>query len=268
MKLVRPYFLAAAAFFLATPAFAQTQTLQTQWRQSETPHFKFFYEGRALPSGLSIGFERLHGKLRLHLGLLAPWIGKEKINVYLYQTEASYKAGEFKPPSWSKGVSRYQTRTVVLYEDKDQEVFFQTAVHEMTHLLFTGFFREKNSDAPRWLEEGIAMLMEDLAGADEKNAPWLSYMKRKNSWTPQALGAFMGSEPKESASSKEAGDWYVQAYSIGRFLFNRGKLPFKVFCDKLRSGESETKAFWSAYRYKDAQALQTAWLDWLKQQQK
>lgn len=248
--------------FIATLAYGQTA-----WHTSKTPHFILYHETRALPSGLTIGLENFHSKLRLHLGLFAPRLGKDQINLFIHESEKSYKDSEFRPPSWSKGIAIASKNAVVLYEEKNIEEFFETAAHEMTHLLFGRYFENAKASLPRWLEEGVAMLMEDLVTKDPRAQTWLMSMKNKEAWQPAPLAKFIESSPEQDASAKSAGAWYVQAYSVSRFLFVGKRLKFKVLCDNLRDGDPLDKALQKAYFLGDPYAFEKAWLNWLKQQQ-
>ncbi|MEK7287792.1 MAG: peptidase MA family metallohydrolase [Elusimicrobiota bacterium] len=256
-------------FFLLIAGLGALGRTETAWKESPSPHFRIYHAARALPSGITIGLEKMHAKLRLHLGLFAPWMSKEKINLYIYQNEADYKNGEFKPPAWSKGVSSVEKNAVVLYTENDRENFFKTATHELTHLLFAGYFGARRERLPRWLEEEVAMLMEDLAATDSKTAVWLAAMKNKEAWTPESLKQFMKASPFQDASTKSVSNWYIQAYSLSRYLFiEKGRIKFKVFCDHLARGDSEEKALQAAYFLSNYNDFEWSWREWLKSRQK
>ncbi|MBI4064190.1 MAG: hypothetical protein HY401_07805 [Elusimicrobia bacterium] len=240
------------------------------WNASQTQHFDLFHEAKKLPTNAVLGMEKIHSRLRLQMDILAPWIKKTKIRLYVYENQQAYVRGEFHPPSWSKGVSFYSSKTVVLYQTASMDDFFETAAHELTHLLAVSFFQEKNREPPLWLEEGLATLMEEMACPDSQRRHWAAGAISKTSWRPEPLAEFFIRPPPEKESSRQdANSWYLQSYSLTKYLFVAfGKLRFKVFCDNLRAGASLEKSLWKTYRMRSIEDLEEKWLGWLKNQRR
>ncbi len=243
------------------------------WRKAGLPHFELRLE-RTIPlSGLSLDLERLHNRLRLDLGPLAPWLDKEKIGVYLYASSASYHSGEFAPPAWSNGLALADKRAVVAYEQRDRRKQSRVLSHEATHLLFERYFAEGKAagtarppQPPLWLDEGLAMLMEDATGftsdADEKSV-WSAALRVYKDYP--GLDEFLKFSPSAEADAGKIEVWYVEAYGLTRFLFRehpRGQ--FKTFCERLREGKDLQAALWSAYGYQTLPAFENAWRRSLK----
>ncbi|MFI5360484.1 MAG: hypothetical protein ACHQ49_00830 [Elusimicrobiota bacterium] len=76
-----------------------------EWRETLTPHFRVLHQSTWLPSGLTMGLERINFRLRMDLGIFSNWSAKDRINIYLYKDMPSYVKGEFSPPPWSNGVA-------------------------------------------------------------------------------------------------------------------------------------------------------------------
>lgn len=213
-----------------------------------------------------MGLERLHGRLRLDLAMFSPWMSKERLRVYLYRDRQAYAGGQFKPPPWSNGVSFYEQRTVVVYDQPDRRKLLDIIAHETTHLLFESYWGEMGRKAPSWLNEGLAMVEEAEPGRPEASE-WHRSMQ-----TLPARGYLNLADLVRINPTADLGDdkakverWYVQSYSVTYFLLRKhSRLQFKSFCAKLRDGADVDQALWSAFRYQSLAHLQKAWLDWLR----
>lgn len=251
---------------LSNPTLAVEIEKTSSWKSRTTPHFEVFHENSRMPADLIYKLESIHNRLKLHLGNFAPWMSEEKTKVYLYKNSKSYLSGEFDPPNWSQGIADLDRRAVALYEPAAKpEILYETLAHELTHLFFEDFFRQKRAKTPRWLTEGLAMLMEEDKMSKSKDQNRQTAMKKFAKADPERMETFFQGGPSEHASAESASAWYLQAYSVTRFLYTRySQLQFRTFCNHLRSGVPVEKALWLTYRIKDLENFQKEWQSWLK----
>lgn len=265
---------------LLAAAGSRPGAAEENWRVSETPHFTVHYAEKMPPAGMTLDLEKLHNRLLLELGMIAPWLEEKRIQVYLYPDAAAFHGGRFQPPGWSNGISFSDQYTLATFV-QDRDKMIRILSHESTHLLFEGYFRQGRPgrsvhastaaaddphEPPLWLDEGLAMLMEDpvsFTSDAEKTNVWTSAMRAQQAYLP--LKDFFG---RGVASEKDPGKvaaWYVQAYSLTRFLFReRPRGLFKTFCMRLRDGWALEAALRSAYGYSGLDSWQAAWRRWLK----
>ena len=122
---------------LAGSAAAEGQAWN--WRETLTPHFAIKHQSTWLPSGFTMGAERVYFRLHMDMGVFSPWMAKEKINLFIYSDHESYLAGEFRPPAWSNGLAVYERKAVALPSMRDPRKLLSVMAHETTHLLFESF---------------------------------------------------------------------------------------------------------------------------------
>ncbi|MDD5627554.1 MAG: hypothetical protein PHU21_00700 [Elusimicrobia bacterium] len=234
------------------------------WRETTSPHFAVQHEMPWTPPGFIMNLERMHGRLRMDLGMFSPWMAKERLKLYLYKDSASYLAGEFQPPSWSNGLALYEIKAVAVPDNPDRQALLRVISHETTHLLFEGYWREAGKKAPSWLNEGLAMMEEAESTDRPERSLWFQnmVMAAPSAWLP--MEQFFSLNPTEDLkNSTVIGDFYVQAYSMVYFLFRaHQRLQFKNFCAQLRDGRSVEESLWLAYRYRGFRALEKDWRRW------
>lgn len=240
-------------------AIDQRQT--TIWRSQISPHFKIYHESDWAPSSIRLELERIHGKMRMDMAMFAPWMRKKKVKVYIYSTPESYVSGEFSPPSWSKGIAYFQKKLIAVYDPGDIEKLMAVITHELTHLFFESFYGEVAKYPPVWLNEGLAVLMEDSSWGD--SGPWDRALKYVSKERILRFEYFFKTNVDQKSSKQEVGDWYLQAYGIVKFLYPPGKrLHFKNFCYLLRDGVEIKKALWRVYRFQSIQSMENSWFRW------
>ena len=153
----------------------------------------------------------------------------------------------------------YPTRgEIVVYDEPGkqrelQEVF----THELTHIFTQQFFDSHKTGrimTPTWLDEGLAVFMEDQAAGGAKGGPWSNDLKTLNfqpnpSNVPPSFGSstlfslsfrsrlkskkegnpvyfvafeeFMEEDSLPGAEGRnQVQNWYFQAYAMVRFLLN------------------------------------------------
>ena len=249
--------------FFAMPAHAEMGGEKAaSWHEIVSPHFRIFHEANWTPAGIVLELEKIHGMLRLDMSIFSPWMATEKAKIYIYANQKSYVEGEFKPPQWSRGLAIYEKRCIVIYDDGNRESLRSVCSHELTHLFFESFFAETGRMPPLWLNEGLAVMMEDRsAGA---NGPWTGALK---SIVPARLHPlkehFAITNMTDNGNSQAVSDWYLESFGAVKFLFRSSRLPFKNFCTALRNGVTVDQALWNVYRYRGAADMDTAFHNWL-----
>lgn len=239
----------------------------TEWRETMTPHFRIRHQNNWLPPGFTLDIERIHSRLRMDLGMFSPWMGRERLNLYVYRDQRSYVRGEFSPPAWSNGVALFDLKAVALPASPDRRKMLQVTAHETTHLLFEGFFRERGRQPPVWVNEGLAMLLEAESAGKPESSEWYQGMVSMDPSEFPPIERFLRVTPTRDmakASQGTVGRWYVQAYSLVHFLLRRhSRLQFKSFCAELRDGRPAAEALWKVYRYRSLNDLDRRWRQWL-----
>ncbi|MCX5793943.1 MAG: hypothetical protein NTY77_00420 [Elusimicrobia bacterium] len=235
------------------------------WQETTSPHFVVEHEMPWTPPGFVMSLERMHGRLRMDLGMFSPWMAKERIKLYLYKDTPSFLSGEFQPPSWSNGLALYELKAVAVPDNPDRKALLRVIRHETTHLLFAGFWRDAGKEPPSWLNEGLAMMEEDESPENPERSLWFQNMvlAKPSAWLP--MQQFFSLNPTQDLhNSTIVGDFYVQAYSIAYFLYRAHQpLQFKNFCAQLRDGKDVEQSLWLAYRYHGFPALEKDWRRWL-----
>lgn len=248
-------------FFLCAPAAAASRA--DTWRLKPSPHFAIYHESSWPPQSVALDLEALYGRLRLDFAMFAPWMTREKTKIYIYRSQKSYLAGEFNPPKWSKGLAYFNTKTVVVYDSGDKAKLRGTLAHELSHLYFESFYGEKLKNPPQWLNEGLAVMMEDAANSRE--GPWSASLK----YFPQdkiiPLTSFFSVRLDQLQSDTEIGYWYMQAFGVTRYLFRPNtRIKFKQFCTVLRDGGKLEPTLWRVYRVRDLREFDRTWREWVR----
>jgi hypothetical protein len=254
------------AFFLAAGASAAPAGQGWGWRETATPHFRILHQDVWLPSGLTIGIERVHFRLAMDLGAFSPWMSKEKIALYIYRDMQAYVQGEFAPPPWSNGIAIYAKKAVAIPAMKTSSQMLRVLAHEGTHLLFVSYFREGRRDPPAWVNEGLAMLEEADSPERPETSQWYQNMVEMDpqKWFP--MEKFLEITPTKDLHDDKAmvAEWYVQAYSVTHFLVRKHtRLQFKSFCAALRDGKTTEESLKSVYHYRSVGDFQKQWRAWL-----
>ncbi len=233
----------------------------TKWHSKISPHFKIYHESDWAPSSIRLELEKIHGRMRMNMAMFAPWMRRKKAKIYIYSTHESYVSGEFSPPSWSKGIACFQKKLIAVYDPGDMENLRAVITHELTHLFFESFYGEVAKYPPLWLNEGLAVLMEDSSWGD--SGPWDMALKYMSKERIIHFEDFFKTNVDQKSSKQEIGDWYLQAYAIVKFLYPSGKrLQFRNFCYLLRDGVEIKKALWEAYRFQSIQSMENSWFRW------
>jgi hypothetical protein len=128
--------------------------------------------------------------------------------------------------------------------------------HELTHVLLGHHF---GAQAPRWADEGAAILSEDESQAVQQRKTFAEILTAEKHFPLRPFLA-MRDYPDDMRCL------YAQGHSVSRFLVSAKDRPtFLAFVSKgLKDGWDE--AVREHYGYKDIEHLEKAWLDSLKTQ--
>jgi hypothetical protein len=192
----------------------------------------------------------------LDLVAFSPWARDERVAIYLFRDQDSYRRVTGRP-SWSGGASSIKSRKIYLYESPESTGIL---AHELCHLYFDSFFVGGKPN-PLWLSEGMATLVQTERGFAAPN--WL----RENLALLHRGGGLSLDELTDVDSTAGAGDesvrlWYTQSYSVVRFLIRaQFRSSFYRFCSHLRDGLPLHEALYRAYGmpFNRVKALEYAW---------
>ncbi len=250
------------------------------WVPSKSTHFDIYTQKRSSgisSSNMAMTFESAYQTLRRFI----PWMMSDRVRVFVYQDYQSYLRHEPNAKAWTRALA-YPTRgEIVVYDEpgKTQELK-EVFTHELTHIFTQKFFDSHDTGrimTPTWLDEGLAVLLEDQAYNGLNGGPWNNDFKTLNfqrdpSSTVATFGssAMFGSAKKFTSSRRgkpiylqpfaefmEEGslaaaegrgktqDWYFQAYVMVRFLLNpaggaspSNRMQFEQFTRLLAQGEA------------------------------
>ncbi|MCQ2411079.1 MAG: hypothetical protein MJ053_06410, partial [Elusimicrobiaceae bacterium] len=250
------------------------------WLFSKSNHFDIYPQKRssAVPSShMAMNFEASYQTLRRFI----PWMMSGRVRVFIYQDHDSYLRYEPDAKAWSRAVA-YPTRgEIVVYDEPGKtrelkEVF----THELTHIFTQQFFDKYKTGrimTPTWLDEGLAVLLEDQAHS-RRGGEWARDLKtlnfqrdpsqaRATFGSPMMFGTAGGSLRRSKRKGKpifllpfeqftqenslpaaegqnRVQDWYFQAYAMVRFLLNptggespSNRMQFEQFTRLIAEGE-------------------------------
>lgn len=234
----------------------QETPIPAGFARTVTRHFIVYSEGAPASERFIRLLENLHGNLMLDLAPLSPWANDERVSIFLFKNQDTYRQVTGRPP-WSGGASSVPKRKVYVYESEELPGIL---AHELCHIYFDGFFLEGKSN-PLWLSEGMATLVQVERGLAAPN--WL----RENVERLERGAGFSIAELTSLASTAGQSDervrlWYAQSYSLVRFLIrSQYKSSFLKFCTHLRDGRDVTQALYRAYGmpFNRLKALEHAW---------
>ncbi|MBP5429729.1 MAG: hypothetical protein J6Y25_02405 [Elusimicrobiaceae bacterium] len=146
-----------------------------EWIATKSSHFDIYTqkpEGQIGSSNMAMAFETAYDTLRRFV----PWMMSGRVRVFVYQDHNSYLRYEPEAKAWSRAIA-YPTRgEIVVYDEpgKMQELK-ETFAHELTHIFTQQFFDQHNTGrimTPTWLDEGLAVVVEDQMFSGGRGGPW------------------------------------------------------------------------------------------------
>lgn len=245
-----------------------------EWKLSESKNFTIYTQKRDFGSGtanMSNVFEQAYNTLKRFI----PWMMSDRVRVFVYQDYQAYLKYEPNAKPWSRALA-YPTRgEIVVYDEpqKTQELK-EMFTHELVHIFTQKFFDKRHTHqimTPAWLDEGLAVLMEDQAYNGTQGGPWAQDFKNLNLQRDKSGRMSLGWDAPRPARRKpgrtvtflpfdqfmregslnmmesngQTQDWYFQAYTMVRFLLNPGnssypskRMQFEQFTRLLSQGEA------------------------------
>lgn len=229
-----------------------------EWKRADSTHFIIYSQkrdGGIGSSNMGMTFESAYATLRRNI----PWMMSDKVRVFVYQDHNSYLKHEPNAKAWTRALA-YPTRgEIVVYDEpgKQQELK-EVFTHELVHIFTQKYFDKYKTGrlmTPTWLDEGLAVYMEDQAYNGLKGGPWandfktINFQRSKESQTANfsSSSMFGGTRTFASSGAQRRGkiqyflpfdqfmqegslasmegrnktqDWYFQAYAMVRFLLN------------------------------------------------
>jgi len=251
------------ASLLLSAFTALASAAPADWHAKTSPHFEILHESVWSPASVSLEMERMYSSMRLNLAMFAPWMVRERTKIYIYSSQDSYLKGEFKPPRWSKGLAFVAKKTIVVYDTGDMQKLKAVIAHELTHLYFESYFAEKLKYPPQWLNEGLAVYMEESVFPE--GGAWSRALAYFPPERRLPFSAFFGVKLDQLQSDTQIADWYLQSYGAVLYLYRpHTRVQFKAFCEALRAGEKTDDALWKNYRTREGMDFGQKWEAWLK----
>lgn len=241
---------------------------QTTWHRLETKHFYIFVEGKWNMSYISMELEKIYSIMRMNLNELILGEGK-KVSIYIFENQEGYIKSEFKPSKWSEGMCLVDKNIVATYYQKEKglEKLIEIIAHELTHLYLRNFFKGREVYIPSWLDEGLSVYIQSLY--EKGNEGWTRYLKETDVERFMKIKEFFSIDPDKLQNQDEIMLWYLQSYSLVRFLYTSyNKKSFLKFLKDIKDGFSIEDSLRRNYKIPDIKMLEERWKEWMKKYQK
>ncbi len=253
-------------FMLGTFCIAKDKAGDIKWIKSNLGGFNINIEphtGGMMTPNLAMQFNNIFQMLRQNIA----WMIPGTVNIEVYQNKNSFLMHNSAiAEDWSGALFDPGRNVIVMYDEpKRQKHMMKKFAHELTHLFVENTFNPPNSKTPKkeppvWLNEGLAVNMEDLAETP-RGGVWnhdlivinifsggehetLKMRKENGGLThkeKEGLRKFAVSdkivffknfvdfiEPNsydKALANGKVDDWYLQAYAMVRFLFRPENSP-------------------------------------------
>lgn len=221
----------------------QDPAVPSIFRRSTTRHFIVYTLDREAPEGFLERIEAIREGLMHDLNPLMPWTDEQKVSIFLFDDQRSYRSFTGQPP-WSSGALSAAKRKIFLYESPTMPGTF---AYLLGALCYDGFFLLGGRSAPSWLSTGMGLL---LQVEHVKNTPgWLE----GNLLILAETGGFTTEDLVRVRDEKDIPEekihlYQAECYAVTRTLRQIGENKhFVAFSRYLREGMPLEKALDEAY---------------------
>ena len=243
-------------------SFVFITSFAKEFREKKSEHFIVYYEPEVneyyvdrIIDKAELNYRRITEEFRLVRDKL--WLWENRAKIYIAKDKDSY-LNKFKCPDWSGGCVNYIEKTI--YTFKEQENIDHIIIHELTHIIFREYIKEK--DLPLWLDEGMAIYIEYKYLGKSHNVDMIvkSAVENKNYIKFSDLSKItyldLMDKPKDYIEL-----FYFQSYSIVNYLIDKySRDNFKQFLYFLRNGYSLEEALKKSFYYFDSlEKLEEFW---------
>lgn len=169
-----------------------------EWLSSKSTHFDIYTQkpnGQISSANMALAFETAYDTLRRFI----PWMMSGRVRVFVYQDHDSYLRYEPEAKAWTRAIA-YPTRgEIVVYDEPGHmQELKETFAHELTHIFTQQFFDKHDTGrimTPTWLDEGLAVFVEDQMFAGKNGGPWNhDYRTLRFERDPKTMVASFGSK--------------------------------------------------------------------------
>lgn len=197
--------------------------------------------------------EMIYTRIGSDTGLYAS-MSSENFLIVVYKDRDDYLS-KTRLPSWSRAVA--VGRSIYTYPGPDLEPML---AHEMSHLVFNNYMG-RFATTYRWLNEGLAMVIELSYTPDSSKA---RYVSEKNENLRQNRMSFtqMTFFTPLTEERRMIDTWYMQVESVTAFMLNQAsRLNFANFLSSLRGGVDVDQAIAGNYpgRFRSLNELEESW---------
>lgn len=240
-----------------------------KWTVQKAGGFKVHSQPRTggVPTpNLNLKFEGVYQTLRRNI----PWLVAAGSDVYVYQNRANFLRYEPYAHGWAGALFSPNDMAIMMYDEpKEINRIISSFSHELTHLFVEGYFNAPGApnpvEPPVWLNEGLAVNMEDISASAEGGV-WANDLLVYNILQPEAAA----DKPKEEgsklrlsapissagAAAGRRGAQAQQAYPGGPRLSSK-RVTFKNFKDFIKDNSYDiaVKEGWQDDWYFQAYAM-------------
>jgi hypothetical protein len=191
-----------------------------------------------------------------------PWLWENRAIIYVAKDKENY-LNEFMCPAWSQGCVNYQKK--IIYTYPNQKRFISILAHELTHIIFREYI---GRNIPCWLDEGVAVYMENKYGKENYKINFNYFKKviKENKYIPFSKLTRETTFSLKTKPSDYVNLFYLQSFSIIYFLMKRyGRDNFSRFLFFLRNGDVLEKGLRKAYYdFSSLEKFEESWKKFFK----
>lgn len=253
------FLLFVSCYFSSVVCFAKDK----DFRQLCCEHFIINYHkdvGRPYALKIKDTAEKFYRVItqEFHLVRDKLWVWENRAKIFIAKDRDSYiKSFDCSP--WSAACVDLKQKIIYTYPEDSR--FISVFVHELTHIIFREYAGTNN--LPLWLDEGIAVYMENKYGGDfYRNR--LSFLKKKIENNDHiSLSRLVKITPQELAPASDdyVNLFYTESFSIVNFIIKKyGRHNFSRFLTYLKKGYSLKDALAKVFLHlRDLDELEKRW---------